>query len=83
MGAIKHYIYIGEHMITNQDKIDIIDNRLDTLEFIINSFIDALRASAFRNDGNKFYKTHRILVLIDDGDQSSSFVRDVAFSLAA
>ena len=27
-------------MITNQDKIDIIDNRLDTLEFIINSFID-------------------------------------------
>jgi hypothetical protein len=39
--------------------------------------------SAFRNDGNKFYKTHRILVLIDDGDQSSSFVRDIAFSLAA
>ena len=27
-------------MITNQDKIDIIDNRLDNLEFIINSFID-------------------------------------------
>ena len=40
MGAIKHYIYIGEYMITNQDRIDIIDNRLDTLEFIINSFID-------------------------------------------
>ena len=40
MGAIKHYIYIGEYMITNQDKIDIIENRLDTLEFIINSFID-------------------------------------------
>ena len=39
--------------------------------------------SAFRNDGNKFYKTHMILVLIDDGDQSSSFVRDIAFSLAA
>ena len=27
-------------MITNKDKIDTIDNRLDTLEFIINSFID-------------------------------------------
>ena len=27
-------------MITNADKIDTIDNRLDTLEFIINSFID-------------------------------------------
>jgi hypothetical protein len=27
-------------MITNQDKINIIDNRLDTLEFIMNSFID-------------------------------------------
>ncbi len=40
MGAIKHYIYIGEYMITNQDKINIIDNRLDTLEFIMNSFID-------------------------------------------
>ena len=39
--------------------------------------------SAFRNDGNKFYKTHGILVLMDDGDQSSSFVRDIAFSLAA
>ncbi len=40
MGAIKHYIYLGEYMITNQDKINIIDNRLDTLEFIMNSFID-------------------------------------------
>jgi len=40
MVAIKHYIYIGEYMITNQDKINIIDNRLDTLEFIMNSFID-------------------------------------------
>jgi len=40
MGAIKYYIYIGEYMITNQDKINIIDNRLDTLEFIMNSFID-------------------------------------------
>jgi hypothetical protein len=38
MGAIKHYLYIGEYMITNQDKIDIIDNRLDNLEFIMNSF---------------------------------------------
>jgi hypothetical protein len=27
-------------MITNQDKINIIDNRLGTLEFIMNSFID-------------------------------------------
>lgn len=27
-------------MITNADKIDTIDNRLDNLEFIINSFID-------------------------------------------
>lgn len=27
-------------MITNAEKIDIIDNRLDNLEFIINSFID-------------------------------------------
>ena len=27
-------------MITNADKIDTIDNRLDTLEFIMNSFID-------------------------------------------
>ena len=27
-------------MITNQDKINIIDNRLDTLEFIMNSYID-------------------------------------------
>ena len=27
-------------MITNKDKIDIIDNRLDNLEFIMNSFID-------------------------------------------
>ena len=27
-------------MITNQDKMNIIDNRLDTLEFIMNSFID-------------------------------------------
>lgn len=26
-------------MITNKDKIDIIDNRLDNLEFIMNSFI--------------------------------------------
>ena len=38
MGAIKHYIYLGEYMITNKDKIDIIDNRLDNLEFIMNSF---------------------------------------------
>ena len=27
-------------MITNAEKIDIINNRLDNLEFIINSFID-------------------------------------------
>ena len=27
-------------MINNKDKIDIIDNRLDNLEFIMNSFID-------------------------------------------
>ena len=27
-------------MITNKDKIDIIDNRLHNLEFIMNSFID-------------------------------------------
>ena len=27
-------------MITNKEKIDIIKNRLDNLEFIINSFID-------------------------------------------
>jgi hypothetical protein len=27
-------------MITNEDKIDIIKHRLDTLEFIMNSFID-------------------------------------------
>lgn len=27
-------------MITNAEKIDIINNRLDTLEFIMNSFID-------------------------------------------
>lgn len=27
-------------MITNAEKIDTINNRLDTLEFIINSFID-------------------------------------------
>ena len=27
-------------MITNKDKIDIIDNRLDALDFIINSFIE-------------------------------------------
>ena len=27
-------------MITNEEKIDIIKNRLDNLEFIINSFID-------------------------------------------
>jgi hypothetical protein len=40
MGAIKQYIHIGEYMITNKDKIDIIDNRLDALDFIINSFIE-------------------------------------------
>ena len=40
MGAIKHYIHIGEYMITNTEKIDIINNRLASLEFIINSFID-------------------------------------------
>ena len=27
-------------MITNAEKIDAINNRLDTLEFIVNSFID-------------------------------------------
>jgi hypothetical protein len=27
-------------MITNEDKVDIIKHRLDTLEFIMNSFID-------------------------------------------
>ena len=27
-------------MITNADKIDTINNRLDTIEFIMNSFID-------------------------------------------
>jgi hypothetical protein len=27
-------------MITNEEKIDIISNRLDNLEFIMNSFID-------------------------------------------
>ena len=40
MGAVKHHVHLGEYMITNQDKIDIIDNRLENLEFIINSFID-------------------------------------------
>ena len=40
MGAIKHYVHIGEYMITNEEKIDIISNRLDNLEFIMNSFID-------------------------------------------
>ena len=40
MGAVKHYVHLGEYMITNKDKIDIIDNRLDNLEFIMNSFID-------------------------------------------
>ena len=39
MGAIKHYIHLGEHMITNAEKIDTINNRLNNLEFIINSFI--------------------------------------------
>ena len=47
MGAIKHYIHIGEYMITNQDKIDIINNRLDNLEFIMNSFI--AHAEEFKN----------------------------------
>jgi hypothetical protein len=27
-------------MITNEEKIDVINNRLDNLEFIMNSFID-------------------------------------------
>lgn len=40
MGAIKHDLYIGEHMITNDEKIDVLINRLDNLEFIIKSFID-------------------------------------------
>jgi len=40
MGAIKHYLYLGEYMITNEEKIDTIKNRLDNLEFIMNSFID-------------------------------------------
>ena len=40
MGAKCFNIHIGEKMITNADKIDTIDNRLDNLEFIINSFID-------------------------------------------
>ena len=40
MGAIKHYVHIGEYMITNEEKIDVISNRLDNLEFIMNSFID-------------------------------------------
>ena len=40
MGAKCFNIHIGEYMITNEDKIDIIKHRLDTLEFIMNSFID-------------------------------------------
>ena len=40
MGAIKHHVHLGEHMITNEEKIDVINNRLDNLEFIMNSFID-------------------------------------------
>ena len=40
MGAIKHYIYLGGHIMTNEEKIDVISNRLDNLEFIMNSFID-------------------------------------------
>ena len=40
MGAIKHHVHLGEHMITNEEKIDVINNRLDNLEFVMNSFID-------------------------------------------
>jgi hypothetical protein len=40
MGAIKHDLYIGEHMITNDEKIEALINRLDNLELIIKSFID-------------------------------------------
>ena len=40
MGAVKHHVHIGEYMITNEEKIDVISNRLDNLEFIMNSFID-------------------------------------------
>ena len=40
MGAIKHHVHLGEYMITNKEKIDTVKNRLDNLEFIMNSFID-------------------------------------------
>jgi hypothetical protein len=40
MGAIKHHVHLGEHMITNEEKIDVVNNRLENLEFIMNSFID-------------------------------------------
>jgi hypothetical protein len=40
MVSIKHNLCIGEHMITNEEKIYVINNRLDNLEFIMNSFID-------------------------------------------
>jgi hypothetical protein len=40
MGANKQHVHLGEHMMTNEEKIDVINNRLDNLEFIMNSFID-------------------------------------------
>jgi hypothetical protein len=47
MGAKRYILYIGEYMITNAEKIDTINNRLNNLEFIINSFI--AHAEEFKN----------------------------------
>ena len=47
MGAKCYILYIGEYMITNAEKIDAINNRLNNLEFIINSFI--AHAEEFKN----------------------------------
>lgn len=47
MGAISDYLHIGGYMITSQDKIEIILNKLNVLEFIIESYIT--HADDFKN----------------------------------
>ena len=47
MGSISYNIYIGVNMISNDEKIEIIIERLNTLDFIEKSFI--FHAEEFNN----------------------------------
>jgi len=40
LGSIIHHIYLGEYMLTNQERISLITNRINNIDAQIKSFID-------------------------------------------